>query len=507
VKVLGAHYMRFLRRLVGGDPRHPTIAGAAGVEVPIIDPSIYIERFSRKLQLGNSHRKVQHTAVRLIQYMHRDWICLGRRPNGLCGAALLIASCYHGLQVTAKDISEVVRMGEVTLRQRLTELRSTPLASMSRIEFEQAAIESTQPSTPNGNSTSLAVMPPCMRRSKRKEELKAIADKEADREQELGRALLDGRAAELKALTDGKADHESMPPPKTIPKKGKRKAAGAVGEEGPLVPLPPAERARAEKFTQREPSSDDIENMAGDIASHLKIEGILQGNTLEVATEAKAQEAVALAAKTASGEAGTGAAAIASGATASSSDNFAAAAERIGELVSKPQPIVPVDSEKGPDAQADPGGGAKPLENLSLEGSAAEGSGDEEETLSDVDDEELDAYLLDREERKDKSDIWHEVNKDYLEEWHVRGRESKRRKTVSGASGSEAGGGRGPGASASDAESSSEFGSSGRGSKSKSGSWRPRAASCTESAVLALAKKGKVSSNRINIEALESLFS
>lgn len=34
-------------------------------------------------------------ALRLVQRMKRDWIDVGRRPTGLCGAALLLAARFH----------------------------------------------------------------------------------------------------------------------------------------------------------------------------------------------------------------------------------------------------------------------------------------------------------------------------------------------------------------------------------------------------------------------------
>ena len=42
------------------------------------------------------------------------------------------------------------------------------------------------------------------------------------------------------------------------------------------------------------------------------------------------------------------------------------------------------------------------------------------EGLSDCSGEEIDALLLDPEEQQAKSDIWHEVNKDFLEDWGYR---------------------------------------------------------------------------------------
>jgi hypothetical protein len=116
-----------------------------------------------------------------------------------------------------------------------------------------------------------------------------------------------------------------------------------------------------------------------------------------------------------------------------------------------------------------------------------------EESLSDVDEDELEAYLLDEDERKHKSDIWHEVNKDYLEEWHVRGQEARRKKRR--------------------AEDSAKDSVSDTGSRATSGSGSkrsrrlfPPASSCTQSAIMALTKKGRVGPERINIQALESLL-
>merc|ERR1740130_2012548 len=78
VKTLGKIYTGLLKRLVGGDPSHQA-ALCDMVEVPMIDPSIYIERYARRLDLKGMHMKVQNTAMRLIQLMSRHWISVGRR--------------------------------------------------------------------------------------------------------------------------------------------------------------------------------------------------------------------------------------------------------------------------------------------------------------------------------------------------------------------------------------------------------------------------------------------
>lgn len=67
-----------------------------------IDPSLYIHRFVHKLMGENKdftrqkQNAVTNTALRLVKSMKRDWMQTGRRPSGICGAALFIATHIHG---------------------------------------------------------------------------------------------------------------------------------------------------------------------------------------------------------------------------------------------------------------------------------------------------------------------------------------------------------------------------------------------------------------------------
>uniref|UniRef100_A0A493TJ92 Transcription factor TFIIB cyclin-like domain-containing protein n=1 Tax=Anas platyrhynchos platyrhynchos TaxID=8840 RepID=A0A493TJ92_ANAPP len=58
------------------------------------------------------------TALRLLQRMKRDWMHTGRRPSGLCGAALLVAARMHDFRRTVKEVIRVVKVCESTLRKR-----------------------------------------------------------------------------------------------------------------------------------------------------------------------------------------------------------------------------------------------------------------------------------------------------------------------------------------------------------------------------------------------------
>jgi hypothetical protein len=73
--------------------------------------------------------------------MRRDWIQTGRRPAGICGAALLIAGKLHGFRRTQREIIHVVKICDVTLRKRLDEFETTPTADLTPEEFENTDLE------------------------------------------------------------------------------------------------------------------------------------------------------------------------------------------------------------------------------------------------------------------------------------------------------------------------------------------------------------------------------
>lgn len=423
VKTIGRVYMKLMRRLVGGDAAHQQLGNTA-VEVPLVDPSIFIERFARRLTLGGMQRKVQNTAMRLIQFMHRDWICIGRRPNGLCGAALLIASFYHGFRCSPKEIAEVVRMSEGTLLTRLRELKDTPMARLSRDEFDKE-----KPELLLGEEQQ--TLPPCLKLSRAMKQA-ALEGPE--------QPALEGpfeASAPLPALQDGapaKSSRQGEMPPPPVPVKRKRDEQDE-------------QMKKAERYTSRQPTEEDVQSIAKDIASHHGIEPILEG-VEDPDTQARLKR------------------------------------------LTEGKPDFAEDAQTA----SSKAGGEKDQED----GGA--------ESLSDVDDEELEGYLLDAEEKQNKSDIWHEVNKDYLEEWHLRSLEQKRKKMREHVN-AEQKAGNGSEGCPSHQDSASETNGSSRRAPASSRRRKTSVSSCTQSALMGLAKKGKVAGNRINLEALESLFS
>ncbi|KAF9434394.1 transcription factor TFIIIB subunit brf1 [Entomortierella beljakovae] len=109
--------------------------------LPLVDPSLYISRFATMLDFGEDTQRVANDALRLVSRMDRDWIRTGRRPAGICGACLLIAARMHHYRRSQKEVIQVVRIGEGTLRKRLDEFASTPSGQLTVSDFRELWLE------------------------------------------------------------------------------------------------------------------------------------------------------------------------------------------------------------------------------------------------------------------------------------------------------------------------------------------------------------------------------
>lgn len=131
VYVLGAVFLQLCQLLRLEE--HPI------VQKPI-DPSLFIHRFTERL-LGEKNFEVSRTAMRIIASMKRDWMQTGRKPSGLCGAALYISALSHDLKCSKSDIVSVVHVCEATLTKRLIEFENTESGSLTIEEFIAKANE------------------------------------------------------------------------------------------------------------------------------------------------------------------------------------------------------------------------------------------------------------------------------------------------------------------------------------------------------------------------------
>lgn len=112
------------------------------LQLPLIDPSLFIQRFCSKLSFEDKTQQVALTAIRIVKRMKRDWMSYGRRPSGLCGAAILIAARFHGFRRSAQQVLRTVKVCNDTIRKRLEEFQNLPVAALTRDEFEALNLDS-----------------------------------------------------------------------------------------------------------------------------------------------------------------------------------------------------------------------------------------------------------------------------------------------------------------------------------------------------------------------------
>lgn len=107
------------------------------LQTPIVDPCLFIRRFCDKLEFGDKLEQVVRLATRFLQSMDRAWIATGRRPNGLCGAAILIAARVLGFKRSTSQIARAAHICEETIRKRLFEFKGTQMAQLTYSEMQQ----------------------------------------------------------------------------------------------------------------------------------------------------------------------------------------------------------------------------------------------------------------------------------------------------------------------------------------------------------------------------------
>ncbi|KAI0892556.1 hypothetical protein F4806DRAFT_235429 [Annulohypoxylon nitens] len=103
--------------------------------VKSIIPEDLIYRFCSKLDFGDFTNKVAADAIRLCQRMGRDWMVMGRRPSGICGACILMAARMWNFRRTVREVVYVVKVTTVTIEQRLEEFTVTESSDLTIEDF------------------------------------------------------------------------------------------------------------------------------------------------------------------------------------------------------------------------------------------------------------------------------------------------------------------------------------------------------------------------------------
>ena len=160
----------------------------------------------------------------------------GRRPSGLCGAAILVASRLHGVHCAVDEIIKVVKVCEATIRKRLNEFGDTPTSKLTLEQFMSVDLEGEED-------------PPCFKSARKKikvisendlvsdEIVKKVADFEEQIEKELEkvRAKKRGRYAAFAKVADEVPSSESPPCPATPLRAGLRSRKRPLDETESMI--------------------------------------------------------------------------------------------------------------------------------------------------------------------------------------------------------------------------------------------------------------------------------
>lgn len=110
-------------------------------KLPLVDPAHYIGRFAALLEFGAETQKVAHDAMRLVTRFDKDWLRVGRRPSGICGACLLLAARMNNFRRSVEEIVQVVKIADSTIKKRLEEFKNTPSGALTVQDFRSLWLE------------------------------------------------------------------------------------------------------------------------------------------------------------------------------------------------------------------------------------------------------------------------------------------------------------------------------------------------------------------------------
>ncbi len=89
------------------------------IKSPNIDPSALIPTYIANLKLNH---EIEETATKIVNTFSAKFSTSGKDPKGIVAGALYLACKIKGLELTQKQIADVVGVTEVTLRSRFKEL-------------------------------------------------------------------------------------------------------------------------------------------------------------------------------------------------------------------------------------------------------------------------------------------------------------------------------------------------------------------------------------------------
>lgn len=191
-------------------------------KIKSIIPEDLMYRFCDRLDFGDMTKDVAELAARFCQRMGLDWMVMGRRPSGICGACIFLASQVWGFRRTVREIVYVVKVTMHTIEQRLDEFKIVESSELTIEDFlKQELLESRHdpPSFYKKQAEYLDKMEKRRQESGRKRK-RVISDIEGDEDVDPSRSATPaGSDGVTPGSTPGpgRPASQSMPPPPLPP--------------------------------------------------------------------------------------------------------------------------------------------------------------------------------------------------------------------------------------------------------------------------------------------------
>lgn len=315
------------------------LSNALCINIPPIDPCIYIVRFSNRLHklIGTDSikiRDIELTALRLVQRMKRDWIHTGRRPSGLCGAALLVACRLNGIHCNIRDIIKIVQVCETTIRKRLAEFGDTQTGRLTLDEFMTVDLEGEDD-------------PPCFKEARKRQKTM------------LQQIESGGNAEEF--------EEEISKFQKMIDEK--------------LEEFRSQKQKRTKTMTHSPVENDDL------VTEEDAVDHIVAKETVDVLTRVLEDE-----------------------------DQSQTVLEKLKDFRPTAKTLGLTPTTKPPQPSSSTAGKSLSSTGMEMTVHESEQQDDGELDLDGIDDDEIDTYILNDNEKKAREDLWMKVNEEYLKE-------------------------------------------------------------------------------------------
>ncbi|KAK6379376.1 transcription factor TFIIIB subunit brf1 [Exophiala oligosperma] len=118
-----------------------SIKGDVSSDLLAMGPEVLVNRFVDELEFDKAHRdKIKMDAIRIVQRMKRDWMSTGRRPSGVCGAAVILAARMNNYRRTTREVVLTAKVTEITINKRLEEFQDTASSRLSVSQFRDNTV-------------------------------------------------------------------------------------------------------------------------------------------------------------------------------------------------------------------------------------------------------------------------------------------------------------------------------------------------------------------------------